>query len=297
MLVSLPIIVAWGLPSSWLSPIGNFIFNPLISLFLFVSSIAFFSELIGLPHTWCNWLLEQLTAGWHWLFQLAPTQVLYGFHAVPWWLLSIISLVTFASVMHPGMRYPWYRLSGLMILFILSMAIIRAHEPSFLITALPCNRGSITIIKTNNTTIVIDPGYIGSRLSAPSWISYRFMPYLIAQTGSLTIDHLMLLKPNTLTCDAIDTLLDAGYVHHIYMPTLTGELTGSLRRSFGKLYTHIKERNIPFIRFTDKESTLDISTTSFCIKPDGIKKYQTITYPHITMHATIGSQQITIIGR
>ncbi len=81
------------------------------------------------------------------------------------------------------------------------------------------------------------------------------------------------------------------------MPTLTGELTGSLRRSFGKLYTHIKERNIPFIRFTDKESTLDISTTSFCIKPDGIKKYQTITYPHITMHATIGSQQITIIGR
>lgn len=296
-LVSLPIIVAWGLPSSWLSPVGNFLFNPIISLFLFLSSIAFFSELIGIPHASCNWLLEHLTAWWHWLLKLAPGHVLYGFHGAPWWLLLIISLIAFASVMHPCMRRPLPRLGGLTMLFIVSMAILRAHEPSLLVYNMPCHRGSITLIRANNSTIVIDPGYIGSRISASSWISYTFMPELIAQTGSLTIDHLILLKPSIATCDAIDTLLDTAYIHHIYMPSLQGELTGSFKRSFGKLYAHIKERNIPITRIYDTEMNLNTIPATFLIKPNGTKTYQTITYPHLSLEAIVGTQQITIVGR
>lgn len=297
MLVSLPLIVAWGLPSSWLSPIGNFIFNPFISLFLFVSSVAFFSELLGIPHAACNWLLEQLTAWWHWLLSWAPKNVLYGFHGAPWWLLLTLSLIAFASVMHPWMKRPVHRLSGFTILFLISMAILRAHEPSCLVYCMPCHHGSITIIRAHNTTIVIDPGYIGSRLSASSWISYTFMPELIAHTGSLTIDHLIFLKPTTMTCTAITTLLDVATVNHIYIPTMQGELTGSFKRSFNKLYAHIHQDNIPITRLYNKLLQLPMGNLAITITPQGTKKYQTIAYPQFTLTTCVDTMPITITSR
>lgn len=294
-LVSLPLIVAWGLPSSWLSPLGNFIFNPFISLFLFLSSFAFFSELVGLPHVWCNWLLEQLTNCWHWFLQLAPSAVLYGFPHISWWLLAAIACSTFAAVMHPFMRHPTHRLLGLTAIFCISMALIRAHEPSSFFYTMPCHQGSIALIRANNNTIVIDPGYIGSRQSARSWISYTFMPELIAKTGSLTIDHLFILKPTIVTCEALTTLLDTAYIHHIYMPLLQGELTGSFKRAFGTLYARIKQRNISFTRVDTSYSFPAIP--SLVITTHGVKKYQTITYPHIVMEGSIENTPIAIRGR
>ncbi len=296
-LVSLPIIAAWGLPSSWLSPLGNFLFNPFISFFLFISSIAFFSELMGIPHVWCNWLLEQLTTMWHWILPLAPTHVLYGFYQVPLWILSTITFITLVTVMHPRMRHPFSRFIVLLFFFASSMIIIGAHEPSSSIYPLPCRRGSVFIIRTNTSTIVIDPGYIGSHRSAPSWISYTFMPALIAHTGSLTIDHLIILKPTSTSCEALHTLLDNAYVKHIYFPLLTGELMAPLKQSFGKLYAHIKKDNIPLTRIDTRQSIVG-SPPLLLIKPTGtLRKYHTITYPHTIIEGTIADTQLTIEGR
>lgn len=297
-LVSLPILVAWGLPSSWLSPLGNMLFNPLLSIFLLISSLAFFSELLGIPHALLDWVLEYLTLLWHWLLKLAPNSVLYGFHGASWLLLGCIALIALVSIMHPIMRHPTRRLAGLTFLFIISMAILRAHEPSSLTYHMPCNRGSVAIIRSHNITIVIDPGYIGSRLSASSWISYTFMPELIAKTGSLIIDHLILLKPSIVTFEAIDTLLQNAQIHHLYMPYMQGELEGSLKRSFGRLYAHSKQNNIPITCLFDKKCELLINdSTTFLLNPNGTKTYKTICYPHFVIEGKANDKIINITGR
>lgn len=198
------------------------------------------------------------------------------------------------SVMHPRMRRPIYRCCGLTLLFIIAMVIIRAHEPSVLIHTMPCNKGSITIIRMHNKTMVIDPGYIGSRLSARSWIAYTFMPELIGKTGSLTIDHLMLLKPTILTFDALDELLDHASVKHVYIPSMEGELTGTYKRSFGKAYAHMKRNNVAITRLTTKPVPIG---THLSITPQGTKPYKTITYPHSMIEGMVDNTPIHIIGR
>ncbi len=297
-LIALPILVAWGLPSSWLSPLGNLIFSPLLSIFLLVSSLAFFSELIGLPHAPFDWLLEKLTIFWHWLLKLAPHNALYGFSSPPCWLLVCIALAAFILLMQPFMRPPTRRLIGLTLMLSISMTILRASDPSSFHATMPCNCGTITIIRANNQTIVIDPGFIGSRISAPSWIAYTFVPELTAKTGSLTIDHLILLKPGILTFDAIDTLIAHAQVNHIYLPFMKGELAGSLKRSFGKLYAHLKQQNIAITQLTDKkiESRLH-PHAQMQVESQGSKTYQTITYPHLLVTLEVDGQKISVAGR
>ena len=41
-LISLPILIAWGLPISCISPIGNMIYNPLLCIFTVYRTALFF---------------------------------------------------------------------------------------------------------------------------------------------------------------------------------------------------------------------------------------------------------------
>lgn len=100
-----------------------------------------------------------------------------------------------------------------------------------------------------------------------------------------------------MTCTAITTLLDAAAVGHIYMPQMEGELTGSFKRSFGKLYAQIKQNNIPITRLYNTARPLDIGPITITVTPHGTKKYQTISYPHLALTTAIGTTPIAIKGR
>ena len=52
-LMSSPILIYWGLPVSLASPLGNILFNPLLVVFLFFSSLLFFTELLHIPNIFC----------------------------------------------------------------------------------------------------------------------------------------------------------------------------------------------------------------------------------------------------
>ena len=98
-LISLPVIIAWGLPLSLLSPLGIIIFGPLLTLFLFICALLFVSQLCGVPNGWLVMLLEGLSIGWR---MCAPTWLdhfLYGFAMPPWWVLVAVPVVTL-GVMH-----------------------------------------------------------------------------------------------------------------------------------------------------------------------------------------------------
>ena len=56
-LASLPILVAWGIPFSLATVAGNFLFSPFLTLFLLLSSLIFFTELIFIPNAWLIFFL------------------------------------------------------------------------------------------------------------------------------------------------------------------------------------------------------------------------------------------------
>lgn len=97
-LISWPILIAWGLPLSLMSLLGNFIFGPVVTLFLFVSALIFFCELVGIPNGSLVWLLDKITDWWvfimhhsssRWLIS-APAPSLLALAVLPFCALAIL---------------------------------------------------------------------------------------------------------------------------------------------------------------------------------------------------------------
>jgi len=146
-LISLPILVAWGLPLSILSPIGNLIFAPLLTLFLLFSSLVFFCELIYLPNAWLVWPLELITSAWHKLLCLEQGTSLCAFTKPSPWILCIIPAAALAATSLKIMYHPARSMLILSILFVTSIIILKAHPPSVSFKRdIPCNNGNLTLI-------------------------------------------------------------------------------------------------------------------------------------------------------
>ncbi len=280
-LASLPIIVAWGLPLSRLAPIGNFLFSPIIFLFLLLSSAIFFCEILHVPYGFIIWLLEKTTSGWQWILKFHGTDTLYGFCKPPYWLLIAITIATFLSVVHPRMRTQRRRLIGLLLLLCLSMiAIEKISQPQTIQTEIPCHGGAVTLIHRNGNTVLIDPGYMGRRISAPSWVSYTLVPKLITQIGNLTIDHLIILKPGIMVFDAVKTLCDTITVRNLYIPYMYGTLSPRLRCAWGKLYWELQKQNSNIVRiYKEQPLTVHIDDEiTIHITPEKEATYREIKY-------------------
>lgn len=86
-LISGPILVYWGLPISLASPIGNIVFHPLLTLFLFLSSLIFFCQILHIPHGICIYGLQKTSHLFHYLLGLGSQQWLMGFIKPPLWIL------------------------------------------------------------------------------------------------------------------------------------------------------------------------------------------------------------------
>ena len=91
-LISLPILVWWGIPISLLSPIGNLIFTPLLTIFLFLASLIFFLELFYIPNQWLIYLLEIVTRFWNYLITFGSNGSLIGFAKPPLWFFILVIL-------------------------------------------------------------------------------------------------------------------------------------------------------------------------------------------------------------
>ncbi len=295
-LASMPILVAWGLPLSRLSLFGNFFFSPVLFLFLLLSSAVFFFEIMHVPHGFIAWLLEKLTFLWKWILPLHGSDTLYGFSKPPLWLLFTLAITPFVLIAHPRMRSSKHRLIGLAVLLILSMMIIKSasHQQSAC-SKIPCHGGELTLLYQDGKTILIDPGYIGRRISAPSWVSYTLTPELISKTGVLTIDHLITLKPGIMTFEAIRTLGETISIRNFYAPYMYGELTGPLRVAWGKLYGVLQQQETKLHRiYEDQPVELVEGNITLTIQPGNKKTYRDITYPETHIGGFIDNEPVNI---
>jgi len=87
LLVSWPILLWWGLPISLLALVGNIVFSPIITLFLMLCALLFFTELTGLPNGAFIFLLETLSDWWVGLLGWGSPGFLFKYHCPSVWLL------------------------------------------------------------------------------------------------------------------------------------------------------------------------------------------------------------------
>lgn len=233
---------------------------------------------------------------WKWILSLHGTGTLYGFGKPNSWLLLICVIAPFILLAHPRMRSSKNRIIGLALLCIITMMLIQQASPQpTRITQIPCQGGELTLLCKDRKIVLIDPGCIGRRISAPSWVSYTLTPDLISKTGKLVVDHLITLKPGIMTFEAIRTLCETICVRNLYVPYMSGELTGPLRVAWGKLYGVLMHQETILHRIYEKKQLeLQEGSITLTIEPGNSKTYRDITYPETHIAGFIDDEPVNM---
>jgi len=298
-LTLLLILPSWGLPMSILSPIGNMLYMPIFTVFLLLSSTIFFLEVLCVPNEFLIYILEKLTSVWIWLIPDFNNVFLIGFTKPPLLFLIILPIAIIIILTNKRIKTIQRSIVALFLLFILASTYLKIiNKPCSFVKDIPCNNGCVTFIYNKGNVALIDPGYIGSRVSAISWISYTLAPEIIKSCGKTNIDHLIIMQPGKITFDAIQVLLHSLKIKKLYLVNFYGLLKRNTAISLYKLKELAQKRNTVIVRIGKKEEYFPLDKTSkitMHITPQKKSfRYNKTKYPGLCVACTIDNQAIKI---
>lgn len=297
--ISLPFLIAWGLPISLLTPISTLIFGPFLTCFLLISSIIFFLELFYIPNTFFIWCLEHITAIWLACLNLEQRAWLIGFTKPPLLILLLLPLLALAVVHSKKITTISKRILVLTLVLITTCATLKFFPyPSQhnTITTVPCNNGAITLILHNNALIMIDPAFIAAKPSYESFIAYTLVPEIIEKTGYMHIDHLIIYKFNKRILDALQFLATKITIKNIYLPVWKNKIPFFAWRSYVNLKKTISAHNGKIIPISYKKKLYNNDSCTLFIEPTTTKdiKYYDATYQPLCAQCTLNNHIVPL---
>ena len=297
--VSFPILLGWGLPISVLSPLGNLLFLPVLTAFLMLSSIIFFLELLHLPNGLFIFFLEKITSWWLIALSFGTTPAwLVGFRRPSIFFLLTIPALALVIITHKKTSNIGRSIILLSLLLACSFGYLKLlNAPGTLIEQIACNGGEVTLVHAHGKTTVIDPGVIGRRISAPSWIEYTLAPTIVQTAGSNSIDHLIVLQPGICTFNALERLCSIMTVRTLYLTTWEGTLTKNGWRSFFQMKRAAQQYGTNIVRIGAYERQIKFTPNdNITITPSSTQKisYQSAHYPALSLRAQIDNQTFTL---
>lgn len=262
--ISLPILIWWGLPISVATTVGNLLFGPLLTLFLFISSLLFFTELVQLPNGIFIYALEKVSALWHWLAQSGSKSYLISFTKPPLWFIVLLPIAAFLIIQlrftHPPLRSIFFFTVAILLY---SFALKTWYGPRAALDTIPCNGKSIHVLRTHGEIILIDPGVIGSRISAISWASYNFLAELSQRYGTQTIDHCIILQPGAVTYEALTAVCAKARIKKLYLVLWRDKLPYCAWRNYKLLMDECKKQNVQVIRLGGRPISITYTDDTF----------------------------------
>lgn len=297
-LISWPILLMWGLPLSIASPIGNFIFAPFLTVFLLLASLIFFCELCYIPNIFLIELLERFNALWLWFLSLGSKSWLICY-AQPSMLVALSLVIISVLLLHARNLAKPHRRMGAYLLFIgVLVCFFRITTSSFLgISTLECFKGNLTLINTGKHKIVIDPGILGRRNSAPSWVAYTLIPHLAKLYGTQSLDYVLCLKPSKTVFKSLTALCTQAYVRNLMLISWQGSLDNVGWGHWQELLSTCTEQNTNLI-FIDQEplSITDTENNTLTITPETkIYKKNKLCYNQVHITGIINNSSIDLL--
>lgn len=158
------------------------------------------------------------------------------------------------------------------------------------------NGGHVTLVHSDGQTVVIDPGVIGRKPSASSWVQYTLAPEITSTTGKHAIDHLIIMQPSIRTFEAIEVLCRTMQINTIFLVSWNGTLKKNGWRTFFHLRRAAQQQGIRFARIGKRKLLIPLGSKNKLIaKPiDGTQHYHDATYPVLCISGQIDNQTFTI---
>lgn len=295
-LISMPILMCWGLPISYMSIVGNFLFSPALTLFLFLSTLIFFTELFCLPNTFLIIPLEWFTQCWSYVLSYGSRTWLLTFARPSLFVLFLIPVLALAIIHHKKLS-----LGGRC----LALALLTCASSSYLIFARPaqrtssvaCVRGAVIIARCNGKTLLIDPGCIATNASISSWVNYTLAKELIKHYGTTHIDHCIFLQPSNRVFEAITALQEVATLGSVYLPYWQGSLKKNDWKKFFTMRTALQKNNVTFVRLAEPRS-ISLGEQNHLTITRGTKTIRsaTICYPALQVRGNVGSDILDVVS-
>lgn len=262
-----------------MAPIGNIIFLPFLTIFLFVATLIFFFELCAIPNMFLIYVLEKIISIWLYLMSFSSKTWLISF-AKPSLLFLVCMPICALAILFKKKRVSHYytTLALLATLLFFCACLKYPFLPSTeLVITVPCNKGEIIMVRNNAQISIIDPGYLGQTISSPTWIEFTLVPLLNQHFGSQTIHHLIVLQPSIMTFACVEKLCQLCTVRHCYIPLWQGNADKPLLRSYGYMRRALEKNKTDLIRIKNTPLIVNASTIS--------PLEQAIVYKDITFQA------------
>jgi len=299
-LISMPILLAWGMPLSILTFAGNLFLGPILGAFLLLSSVIFFCILLSIPCQPIVYLLEIIVHWWLKLMACANIQCLIPL-PLPWWPCLIVIVLVTLAILHWQQCNTIYKSIGAyaLLLVLITISLKQLQSVGYTVEHMPCNKGHITIIQHADSKLaLIDPGYIGQRLNSLSWCQYTLMPYLAKKYGCTAIEHCIILQPNKIIFDTLTDLQEKIPIKNIYLPFWQGKLPLAWWKSYKKLEQQCMLKQCGLIKIGRKSHQIvSISNIPYTIEqlPSTVT-LQDGSYNCLKVCASVADNQIEIIN-
>lgn len=224
-LVSWPLLLYWGLPLSLASILGNLIFSPFLVVFLLLSSLIFLCELCYIPNTLLIYVLEHTSNLWYSILLYADRSWLIYAPEPSFVAVTLVFVCSFFILHHKKISRPLIScalFTCVLALFYVYLHSTRPQQPGT--EHIACFDNTLTLITSNYKAVLIDPGSLGRRITAPDYIRFTLIPKL-SKKGIRSLESVIALKPSLTTFKALATLCTCYPVNTVYIPAWSGQLT------------------------------------------------------------------------
>ena len=256
-LVSIPILVGWGLQISVMTFIGNLIFAPILTIFLILSSIVFFTELLEIPNLFVIKILEFITIFWDIILSLGKKEWLWGFCKPTTFFLFLIPIMAFLILLFiktKSSKIKFLSMLGFCCISIFCLSVIPKlfHKQPESSTFYD---GKLTInFDADKNITLIDNGFFNTKSSPEKTINYELKQYLVKNIGKTEMQNVILLKPGSRTFRAAQELCLRLDVKTVTLPLFEKKLSNAAQHEFFKLKDLLQEKRIAFIRTNSTQS-------------------------------------------
>lgn len=217
---ALPVLICWGLPISIMSIVGNFIFTPILTVFLTLSSMIFITELLSIPNGLLISALSSTVTLWESSLQFGKKSWLVGF-AQPSKIFVVLALIL-ATLLVMRLIFNIISKAVLVVLFITGASVFYNYfkwPTQIKAEYVPHTSKKLVISQLPNKRInITDNGLFNEKQSAEKFVAFELKPYLIKKYGTKTIEKIVLNKPSVRSFKAVDELCNTFTIKTIEIP-------------------------------------------------------------------------------
>jgi len=213
---SLPILINWGIPISIMTLVGNFIFSPVLTIFLTLSSLVLFTEILHIPNLFLIYLLEITTNTWEYLISFGSKKWLLGFNQEIFVSILIYSAIgiLILKIISKVFLYVFITIIALTLINYQTIPQLQQHKKISSQYEQQIFK-NLKIIENNNKIQILDFGEFNRKRSPEKFINFELKPYLTKKYGTPIIDNIKLYKPSKKSFESILELCNTMNVNQI----------------------------------------------------------------------------------